>query len=310
MAPSVRRRCAYSWLTVVDTSTERAMTRRATTVLLAVLALVALACEDPGAIANPGPSRSATGAPGRGLPSSMVALGDSLSVGFGACVSLTPCLRNSWTTGDGGSVNSHYHRIVEGNPAMRGHARNVAAPRAASADLAGQARTAVGSPAEYVTVLIGANDACRGQIGDMTPVRAFRSNVDSGLSVLRKGLPKARVLVVSIPDVYGVWEAGHTSALAVRIWSAGVCPALLANATSTAGADVSRRTAFRDRIDAYNRQLEAACAAYGSRCRTDGGAVHSSRVSLSLLGIGDFFHPNADGQARIATASYPGRFTW
>lgn len=281
---------------------------RPTAVLLAVLALVALACKDPGAIADPGPSRSASAGTGRGLPSSMVALGDSISVGFGACVSLTPCPRNSWTTGDG--VNSHYRRIVEANPAMRGHARNVAVPRATSADLADQARAAVGSPADYVTVLIGGNDACHGQIGDMTPVRTFRSNVDSAFSVLRKGLPKARVLVVSIPDVYGVWEAGHTSALAVRLWSAGVCPALLANATSTAPADVSRRKAFRERVDAYNSQLEAACAAYGPRCRTDGGAVHASRVSLSLLGIGDFFHPNADGQARIAAASYPGRFSW
>jgi lysophospholipase L1-like esterase len=286
------------------------MTRRGTVLLLAVLALVALACKDPGAIADPGPSRSPSGGTGRGLPSSMVALGDSVTVGFGACVSLTPCLRNSWSTGDGGSVSSHYRRIVEANPAMRGHARNVAVPRATSADLGDQARAAVGGPAEYVTVLIGANDACRGQLADMTPVRTFRSNVDSALSVLRKGQPKARVLVVSIPDVYGVWEAGHTSALAVRIWSAGVCPALLANAASTAEADVARRRAFRERIDAYDSQLEAACAAYGSRCRTDGGAVHASRVSLSLLGIGDFFHPNADGQARIAAASYPGRFTW
>jgi lysophospholipase L1-like esterase len=280
------------------------------TTAVALLALLATGCEPRESIGDPGAPRP-TGAspPARGLPSSMVALGDSLTVGFGSCVTLTPCPRNSWATGDGG-VNSHYQRILAGNPAMRGKARNVAAPRARSGDLAGQATAAVRAPADYVTVLIGANDACRGGLGDMTPVRTFRSNVDAAFTVLGKGLPRARVLVVSIPDVYRVWEVGHTSPLAVKLWSLGVCPALLANPTSTAAADVSRRKAVRDRIRAYNSQLEGACAAYGSRCRTDGGAVHGVSFGLGQLAVADVFHPNVDGQARIARASYPGRFTW
>jgi lysophospholipase L1-like esterase len=295
---------------MTDSGRRRPSGRITALVLLALVAQLAAGCEPRESIGDPvhpGPP-GATGQP-RDLPSSMVALGDSLTMGFGSCVTLTPCPRNSWATGDGGA-NSHYQRILAGNPAIRGKARNVAAARATSADLAGQAAAAVRAPAEYVTVLIGANDACRGQIGDMTAVRTFRSNVDNALAVLKRGLPRARVLVVSIPDVYRVWEVGHTSPLAVRVWSLGVCPALLANPASTAPADVSRRRAFRDRIRAYNSQLEGACAAYGSRCRTDGGAVHGVAVSLSLLAVADVFHPNVEGQARIARASYPRRFTW
>jgi lysophospholipase L1-like esterase len=284
------------------------MSRLRTFAALAVLALGASACEPPDNAGQPVPTRSA--APARGLPSSMVALGDSLSVGFGACVTLTPCARNSWTTGDGVSVDSHYRRLTTANPAMRGNARNVATPRASSADLAAQARQAVRAPAGYVTVLIGANDACRGGIADMTPVKTFRANVDGGLAVLKKGLPNARVLVVSIPDVHRVWEVGHTSALATRVWSAGVCPALLAAPVSNAPADVARRRSFRERIDAYNRQLESACIGYGARCRTDGGAVHGVAFKLGQLAVADFFHPNVDGQAKIAKASYPRGFTW
>lgn len=286
------------------------MTRRWTAAVLSLLALLALACE-AGAGAQP-PGQSASPRPrASGLPSSMVALGDSITVGFAACVAPAPCPRNSWAIGEGGTVNSHYARILERNPAIRGQARTVAAPRATSADLPAQARSAASVRADYVTVLIGANDACRGGIGDMTEPRVFRSNVDSALRILRERMPQARILVVSIPDVYRLWQVGHTSAAVTRIWTTfGICPPLLANPTSTAPADVSRRGAFRSRIDAYNSQLEGACAAAGPRCRTDGGAVHAERFSLSLLSVTDFFHPNVDGQARIARASWPGRFTW
>src|SRR6185312_3023546 len=50
--------------------------------------------------------------------------------------------------------------------------------------------------------LIGANDACAADPGSMTSVAAFRANVDQALARLRKGLPKSRVLVASIPDLY------------------------------------------------------------------------------------------------------------
>jgi lysophospholipase L1-like esterase len=274
--------------------------------VVALLAVLASGCEEPAHGQPPGSRPPGSGPPASSLPGSMVALGDSLTVGFAACVVPAPCERNSWATGSGEVVNSHYRRIVAANPAMRGNARNVAAPRATSADLDGQARAALRTPADYVTVLIGGNDACSAG----TDERTFRSRVDGALAILRKGMPKARVLVVSIPDVYRLWEIGHTSETATRVWSAGICPPLLANPTSTAPADVARRRAFRDRIDAYNRHLADACEAYGPRCRTDQGAVHRVRFKLTHLAVTDFFHPNVDGQAAIANASYPGRFTW
>ncbi|TBL28735.1 SGNH/GDSL hydrolase family protein, partial [Verrucosispora sp. SN26_14.1] len=168
----------------------------------------------------------------------------------------------------------------------------------------GQAERAVRDRADYVTVLIGANDACRGTIDAMTPVTEFRAEVDRGLRVLREGRPKARVLVVSIPDLYRLWEVGHDDSRAARAWRRGVCPALLADATSDAPADRARRAEFRERIDAYNSQLRAACRAYGSRCRHDGGAVHRVRFDLDLVNRLDYFHPDTDGQSRLAEVTW------
>ena len=278
--------------------------RRWHVVGLALLSVFALACEGTG-MAEPAPSGST-----KGYPSSMAALGDSITAGFGSCFTLVACQRRSWSTGGDASVESHYRRIREDNPKVRGNAHNFSEPGAESADLAGQANQAVDAKVQYVTVLIGANDACEARVQDMTAVRTFRQRIDSGLGRLKKGLPKARVLVVSIPDLHRLWQVGHGDERAVRAWNAGVCPSLLARPTSTATADERRRRQVADRIDAYNEQLAAACKAYGKRCRWDGGKVHRVRFSLDLVNRLDYFHPSAEGQARLAEVSYPGRFTW
>jgi lysophospholipase L1-like esterase len=144
----------------------------------------------------------------------------------------------------------------------------------------------------------------------MTSTRAFRSSVDAALAKLKKGLPKARVLVVSIPDLYRLWQLGHTDDKAVRAWGDGVCPSLLANPTSTAAADNRRRQRVADRVDAYDDQLAAACKKYGKHCRWDGGSAHRVRFSLDLVNDIDYFHPNAKGQNELAGVTYPKRFTW
>lgn len=280
------------------------MLRRCTAAILALLALGALSGCEPRAsagTANPKP---------RTLPSSIAALGDSITAGYGSCLALVTCARNSWSTGDGGVVDSHYRRIRADNPAIRGHAHNYAVPGARAAALTTQATRAVRAKIAYVTVLIGANDACRGTIGAMTPVADFRSGIDRGLATLKKGLPSARILVVSIPNLNRLWEVGRTNPRALRAWSHGICPALLTNAASTARADTTRRRTFGARIDAYNRELAAACRAYGRHCRYDGGAVHRVRFTLDDVNIIDYFHPDTSGQNRLAKATWPSRFTW
>jgi lysophospholipase L1-like esterase len=275
--------------------------------LLVVLALLALACKDPGRDPNANPA----GKPGPAkLPSSMVALGDSITAGYGTCLTLAACPRNSWATGDGSLVNSHYKRILAGNPAIKGNATNLSTAGATVDELPGQAAAAVGHRPEYVAILIGANDVCRSRVGDMTGTGQFEVQVGVALSTLRAGVPKARILMVSLPDIYRVWEVAHTNKSAQQVWALGVCPTLLANPTSTAAADIQRRQLFRDRIDAYDAILAKACQDYGPLCRYDGGVVHNTAFGLDELSAVDFFHPNAFGESKLAQVSWPGSFTW
>jgi len=277
------------------------MVRRWTAAVTAVLAVLALACEGG---TEGGPPSRPPGSPRPGLPSSIAALGDSITTGFGSCLVLAACQRNSWATGGSTRVDSLYRRLLEANPSIRGHAHNLASNGARAADLAGQARDAVRAGVDYVTVLVGANDACRSRVEDMTEVATFREQLDRALRVIREERPRAQVLVLSIPDLYRLWEIGHTDPRAVRAWGNRICPALLANATSTAEADQTRRSTFRARIDAYNRELAAACRAYGSRCRHDGGAVHRVRFSLDMVNQVDYFHPDTDGQNELARVAW------
>lgn len=284
------------------------MNRRWTAAALAVLAATALACER--GAASTGTGAGATGKPTRtDLPASMAALGDSISAGYGSCLTLVACHRNSWSTGTGARVDSHYRRILKDNPAIRNRVHTLAVPGATAAGLAAQARAAVDARAGYVTVLIGANDACRGTVAAMTAPATFRRQVDAALAVLRTGLPRTPVLVVAVPDLHRLWEVGHTDARAVRAWNLGVCPALLANPTSQAAPDVARRAAVRQRVDAYNGQLRAACRASGRHCRYE-PAAHRVRFTLAHVSRLDYFHPNAAGQDRLAEVTWPRRFGW
>jgi lysophospholipase L1-like esterase len=281
------------------------MRRRWTTIVLTLAAILALACEEGGAGERPGATAKP---PNSNLPSSMAAIGDSITAGTGACITYTRCGRQSWSTGESSLVNSHYRRLRADNKAIKGKGHNYAEPGARAADLPPQVDKAVGAKVEYVTLLIGGNDACRATVADMTPVADFRHDLDVALRGLKKGLPKALVLVASIPDLNRLWEIGHKEQRAVKVWSRGTCQSLLANPTSTAPADADRRAAVAKRIDAYNSQLAAACKAYGKQCLYDGGAVHRVRFSLDLISRTDFFHPDTDGQEKLADVTYPRRF--
>ena len=57
--------------------------------------------------------------------------------------------------------------------------------------LPGQATSAVCRAPQYVTILIGANDACTGTEAAMTAVGDFRAQLDAALATLKAGLPNA-----------------------------------------------------------------------------------------------------------------------
>jgi lysophospholipase L1-like esterase len=253
------------------------------------------------------PASAAATAP----PNSMASLGDSITRGFNACGWYVDCTSRSFSTGSYAGVNSHYLRILAVNPAIYGKNFNDARSGAKAVDMAGQAQTAVGQGVQYVTLLIGANDACTATESAMTSVATFRAQIDAALNTVKGGLPATRVFVASIPDIKRLWQVGSASSSARLAWSLfGICQSMLANPTSTAAADVARRDRVRQRVVDFNGQLAQACVAYGANCLFDNNAVFGYPFVLSQISTWDYFHPNTSGQTALAQVSYAAGFNW
>jgi len=226
------------------------------------------------------------------------ALGDSITTAAGTCGPYFLCYDNSWATGT--NVHSVYRRLQAANPTVNIQAVNLAEPGAGAGYLYYQAIEAKARHADYVSILIGANDACRWPMIDAWD---FRAEIEYGLDVLRLADPRPRVDMVSIPDVVQLWQVTHHRPIARLIWRLQECPSLMMNTSSTAIAD-ERRESISSRIRQYNQELAEACAEYGKRCHWDGGRAHRVRFTLKLVGQ-DYFHPSLRGQRELAKAPLP-----
>lgn len=253
--------------------------------------LVALLLVGPAALASHVP-----------LPDVMAALGDSITMATntsGAKFGDHP--ENSWSTGysstDG--VKSHYERLLALNGKMRNNNYNDAKSGAKMADLAGQADQAVGQGAQYVTVLMGANDVCASSPDTMTPVDTYRAQFRAAADKLASGLPTgAEVYVVTIPDIYQLWYILKDDSKARNVWKTfKICQSML----SESNTEEDRQFVRQRNID-FNAVLEQESASYGFRF--DGGAVFDTTFVKSDVSSLDYFHPSLKGQAKLADVTW------
>jgi len=238
------------------------------------------------------------------LPARMAALGDSITQAAMTCSSLLSCPANSWSTGTTTSVVSHAARLrAAGATALVTY--NDAVSGAASSALASQAQKAVSQGAQYVTIEVGANDACTKTVAGMTPTATFKTNVQAGLAALAASANQPEIFVASIPNLQRMYDLSKNSASARLAWSLlKVCQSMLANPTSTKPADVDRRNAVQQRVNEFNAALAEACAAT-AKCRFDNYAVANFAFTSAHISTRDCFHPSLAGQAALAAITWP-----
>ncbi|HUP27311.1 MAG TPA: SGNH/GDSL hydrolase family protein [Chloroflexia bacterium] len=244
-----------------------------------------------------------------GYPASMASTGDSITRAFNTgTIPFTDAPSNSWSTGTNASVISNYSRILANQPLMAGHGYNDAVTGAQMADLNAQAGSAVSQGVEYITILMGANDACTSSESEMTPVATYRAQFESALDRLTSGRPDARIYVLSVPDIYNLWFVLHDNSSARTAWSFyGICQSMLANPLSNEQPDIDRRARVRQRVIDYNSQLAQVCATR-IHCRFDGNAIFNTLFQPSDVSTRDYFHPSIQGQGRLADVSYNAGF--
>ncbi|MFE0642837.1 SGNH/GDSL hydrolase family protein [Streptomyces sp. NPDC058877] len=259
----------------------------------------------PGAGSTPPPAPASPPSPTSRWdvsPASVAAVGDSMTRAFDACSVLSDCPEASWATGTDTAVNSLAVRLLGPEKAAT-HSWNLARTGARMAELPEQMAGAAAEEPALVTVMMGANDACRATPDLMTPVEDFRASFEAALARLWAGAPKAQVYVASVPDLKHLWSTGRLSPMGLKVWKLGICGAMLADAEDLGPAAERRRAAVRDRVVAYNEALAQVCAG-DARCRYDDGAVFAFRFDGSQLSPWDWFHPSKDGQARLAELAY------
>ncbi|MFF7638848.1 SGNH/GDSL hydrolase family protein [Streptomyces canus] len=235
-------------------------------------------------------------------PASIAAVGDSITRGFDACGILKDCPDVSWATGTSTQVDSLAVRLL-GRAKAAERSWNYAVSGARMADLPTQMAQAASRTPALVTVMVGANDACRDSTAAMTSVSEFRAGFEDALGVLRKQAPRAQVYVASVPNLKRLWSQGRGNPLGKQVWKLGVCPSMLADADALDAAATERRATVQERVEAYNTVLRQVCAK-DERCRYDGGAVYDYRFGTDQLSHWDWFHPSVNGQARLAEIAY------
>ncbi|MEV8224767.1 SGNH/GDSL hydrolase family protein [Streptomyces sp. NPDC079167] len=273
---------------------------------LAAVALVGAAaltgCSSDGGTEAPG-ARSPSPTPAwDASPASVAAVGDSITRGFDACSVLADCPEVSWATGTDSGVRSLAVRLLGASKAAS-HSWNHAVSGARIAQLREQMALAAKEKPGLVTVMIGANDACRDSVRLMTPVADFRASFEASMRQLRASAPKSQVYVSSVPDLKRLWSTGRENPLGKQIWKLGICRSMLGDADDMGAAAVARRDAVLERVVAYNDALRDVCAR-DELCRYDGGAVFDYRFTGAQLSEWDWFHPGRDGQARLAEIAY------
>ncbi len=250
------------------------------------------------------PDDTATDVPAR--PRKMAALGDSITRAFAACGRGGDCVETSWATGTADDLDSHWQRLDADD---RDGNHNLAVSGARVAGLASQVQAAVRLRPDYVTVLIGANDACTPDEAAMTPAADFAATFGAAIDTLARGLPDAHILVLSVPDLARLWEVGKDRPDVRAVWQAnGVCGSMLADPTDTSADAQARRDRVRGRVAEYNAAMAAACTRHGPRCRHDGNAVFEHRFDLADVSEVDYWHPSRRGQATLAKVAWRAGF--
>ncbi|WP_194410329.1 SGNH/GDSL hydrolase family protein [Microbacterium cremeum] len=265
----------------------------------------ATASPTPTATPTPTPTATPTPTPTPTPPGDpldvIAAVGDSISVSYNT-VGFGSYPQYSWSTGT--AITSHRVQLQQQTGGSL-TAANVAQVGASSAGLATQIAAAAGAGADYLTIEIGANDACTSTVAGMTSTADFESRVRAALAGFSAQRPTADIMVASIPNLYRMWQVSKDKFAARFIWaSAGVCQSMLANPLSTTTTDVQRRLAVQARVDAFNAALAAACADT-PRCSFDDYAVADYIFTSAHVSTADYFHPSVEGQRVLAEITWP-----
>ena len=160
-------------------------------------------------------------------------------------------------------------------------------------DIFGQAQIAISQSPEYITILMGGNDACRPSLAEMTDPAVYENYFRQAMENLTAELPDTKIIVVALPDIYQLYDVGIAKGCSWLWPIAGICRALT-------GSNAADRLIFRQRVIEYNQILQNVTLEYGQLYAP---SIFDLQFTTSDIAW-DCFHPSIDGQMKIAEVSW------
>jgi lysophospholipase L1-like esterase len=231
-------------------------------------------------------------------PSSIAAIGHSGLTGYNSDPSQpsTDVLANSWATGTNPAVNSIYRRVLAKNPAVEGHATNVAIDGSTVDSLLSQeAEVAKVTPAPDLVLVQSIDNDIKCDGTDPQNYGPYRAKLTAVLDAIHRDLPGAQVFFVS--QWASVKEYDHV-VMAVdpdHITGTGPCDSI---DLQTRKLDPKHEKYLQSLVDHYWKIISEVCAKY-PKCRTDGGVMQTMRLAKGDL-AGDLDHLSPEGQHKMA----------
>lgn len=159
---------------------------------------------------------------------------------------------------------------------------------------------------DYVTLLIGANDLCARDTSGMVSTENFYSHVEEAVHQIVSTSPNTRILISSLPNVINLRDVAKNS----KVWGTVSCEQVWKKAklcsTLTSLDDPESRLIMANRLDQFNRALHEISKNeredYGDRVRYAKHLFEADFTSKDLAV--DCFHPNKEGQAKVAEKTF------
>lgn len=240
----------------------------------------------------------------------MVTIGDSISDGFNAKGFGAHDSRYNWSSGEAltGTSGSHLYKIktlatqIKRQISIRAY--NYAAVGAEAIDtddppLSQQVTQALPRKADYVTIMIGANDICQTKLPLSTFKNLFQQRIESALQrFVGDQDPPELIYVSSIPNprkLKSTQPSGFSfEGLKCRAAWEYACPNMQKRSAA----------AFDSYWKAANDVLESTSKRIGGPVIFDDMAVADASFSRSDVSSTDCFHPSVSGQRKISTTSW------
>ena len=224
-------------------------------------------------------------------------LGDSITTGNNAR-GWGDGKQYNWSTGSSssGGLESHFKKL-EKHLTKEVSAVNVAVSGATSHGIDAQVTELLRHNPDYVTLLIGANDACALPKDHMGSVKIFEERIESSLSRLITNNPEVKILMVPIPDMYHLWEIG-VDACGWKWDLFGACSSLLSSSRTE-----TERLEFKSRLDDLNKSLSKVQSKYKENIKFSKDLANY-QFSKEDISSKDCFHPSLKGQNKISELSW------